>query len=77
VVTTGRKSGERAYNPTSRFIVKCHRPDGTYACHLCYRYRERDTICESQEGLVNHVANKHDVREYEGDPDIREVSKSW
>jgi len=64
---------ERTYLLGNRFIVKCHREKAGFACVLCYRYRDRDTICESIGGLVKHVWAKHDVAEYESDPDIKEV----
>jgi hypothetical protein len=64
------------YLLTRRFIFKCHREDSGYACYLCYCYNDRDTLCRSEEGLVSHVTNKHSVREYVGDRDIRELGRS-
>jgi hypothetical protein len=58
---------------SNRFIVKCHREGGGYACYLCYRRRGIDTLCRGMESLVNHVMDKHDIAEYESDPDIRET----
>ncbi|KAK4104335.1 hypothetical protein N658DRAFT_250769 [Parathielavia hyrcaniae] len=67
----------RTYLLTRRFLFKCHRPmvgGGTeYACYLCLRHRDRDTICRTEEGLVSHVTKRHGVAEYEADRDIREV----
>ena len=67
---------DRGYIITSRFLDKCHREDGGFACFLCYRFRDRDTLCRWPESLVNHIAEKHDIRELEGDADIRDVSKT-
>lgn len=64
------------YLLTRRFIFKCHREDSGYACYLCCLYNDRDTLCRSEEGLVNHVTSKHSVREYSGDRDIKELGRS-
>lgn len=45
-----------------------------YACYLCYRNRERDTLLKTLRGLVGHVRDKHDIREYEVEVDIRDVT---
>ncbi|KAK0614583.1 hypothetical protein B0T14DRAFT_311306 [Immersiella caudata] len=66
----------RTFSLTGRFLAKCHRPGGGYACWLCARFRERDTICESVEGLVRHIKGKHGIGEVEGDADVREVRGS-
>ncbi|KAK4160606.1 hypothetical protein QBC43DRAFT_325272 [Cladorrhinum sp. PSN259] len=68
----------RSFVLTPRFMAKCHREAGIgagegYACYLCVCNRDRDTLCKSEEGLVNHVASKHGVDEYLGERDIREV----
>jgi len=65
---------ERTFLLGNRFIIKSHREKAGYGCVLCYRYRDRDTICESIAGLVKHVWQKHDVAEYESDDGIREIS---
>jgi len=66
----------RQYLLSRRFILKCHRRGSGYACYLCFRYRDRDTLCNSEESLVSHVTSKHSVREYAGDPDIREQNRT-
>jgi len=63
---------ERTYFINNRFIVKCHREGAGFACILCFRYREADTLCETAQRFVNHVWKKHSVAEYEMDPDIEE-----
>lgn len=64
---------ERTYLIGNRFVIKCHREKMGFACVLCARFRERDTILESAQGLVRHVWQKHSVEEYESDPDIRDI----
>jgi hypothetical protein len=64
---------ERTYLLGNRFVVKCHREQAGFACVLCARYRDKDTVCATAEGLVKHVWRSHEVGEYEDDVDIREV----
>lgn len=64
---------ERTYLVGNRFVVKCHRERMGFACALCARFRDRDTVLESAQGLVRHVWQKHDAEEYELEPDIRET----
>ncbi|KAK0638592.1 hypothetical protein B0T16DRAFT_462357 [Cercophora newfieldiana] len=66
----------RTFSLTGRFLAKCHRPGGGYACYLCARHRDRDTVCGGVEGLVRHIAGRHGIREVEGDGDVREVRGS-
>jgi hypothetical protein len=66
----------RTYLLTRRFIFKCHRESSGYACYLCFRHRDRDTLCRSEEGLVSHVTSKHSISEYEGDRDIRDLNQT-
>jgi hypothetical protein len=64
---------DRTFLLGNRFVVKCHREGRGFACVLCSTSRDRDTICESAEGLVRHVWQKHEVGEYLTDVDIREI----
>jgi hypothetical protein len=66
----------RTYLLTKRFVFKCHREDDGYACYLCFRHRDRDTLWRSEESLVSHVTSKHSIAEYEGDRDIREINRT-
>lgn len=80
VVTHNERTGKeeveyRSYLLTTRFFVKCHREGGGYACYLCSKHRERDTVCKREESLVDHVGEKHSIGEYEGDGDIRGVTR--
>ncbi|KAK1750142.1 hypothetical protein QBC47DRAFT_332558 [Echria macrotheca] len=66
----------RRFALTGRFLVKCHRERAGFTCYLCWRFRERDTLCPSVESLVGHVAEEHYISEYAGEADIREVTRS-
>lgn len=66
----------RAYLLTKRFVFKCHREDAGYACYLCFRHRDHDTLCRSEESLVSHVTSNHSIAEYEGDRDIKEMDRT-
>ncbi|KAK1777619.1 hypothetical protein QBC45DRAFT_416358 [Copromyces sp. CBS 386.78] len=74
---TGKEEGVeyRSYLLTTRFFVKCHREGGGFACYLCSKHRERDTVCKREESLVDHVGEKHSIGEYEGDGDILDVTR--
>ena len=65
---------QRTFLLGNRFIVKCHREKAGFSCVLCYKHRDRDTICESVSGLIKHIWQKHEPEEYESDRDIREAS---
>ncbi|KAF4468405.1 hypothetical protein FALBO_4710 [Fusarium albosuccineum] len=62
---------EVEYIVTPRFVVKCHTPEGDYACLLCSRYRDGDVICETPDVLVGHIGRAHDVSELDREPDFR------
>jgi hypothetical protein len=57
-------------------VVKCHRENAGFACLLCYRFREKDTLLESVNGLIRHLWQRHEAQEIEDDEDIKEVSAS-
>lgn len=63
---------ERTYLVGNRFVIKSHRENGGFACILCYKNRDKDTLLESAQGLIRHVWQKHEVEEY-SDSDIKEV----
>lgn len=65
---------EVTFHVMNRFIVKCHREDGEFACVLCNRNRPVDTIWGSMNELVKHVQRAHDVGEYMREVDIKEVA---
>ena len=61
---------EREYQFGQRFVVKCHMPDGGYACVLCNKFREVDTICRDVDDLVDHLGKDHEVEEFEQETDF-------
>lgn len=61
---------EREFHLGQRFIVKCHTPDGDFACVLCSQHRDRDAICPTVKSLVNHVGRFHDIKELEREVDF-------
>ncbi|KAF3008320.1 hypothetical protein E8E14_007196 [Neopestalotiopsis sp. 37M] len=67
---------EREFHLGQRFIVKCHTPDGEFACVLCSRHREQDAICHSVKSLVNHVGRFHTVEELEREVDFAQHSRT-
>jgi hypothetical protein len=64
-------SEDRTYRLTNRFLVKCHREGGGFACYLCYQFRDTDTLCKTLEGLVGHVSKRHSAQDYDDELDIR------
>ena len=64
---------ERTYLLSNRFVIKSHRERVGFACVLCSRFRDRDTIVASAQGLVKHVWRRHNMDEYEAEPDIKEI----
>ncbi|RYN52133.1 hypothetical protein AA0114_g5016 [Alternaria tenuissima] len=65
----------RTFRIRNRFIVKCHRDTGGFACVLCARFKESDTVCRGIESLMDHLWREHTSEELERDVDIVEISK--
>ncbi|KAJ4375768.1 hypothetical protein N0V83_001045 [Neocucurbitaria cava] len=63
----------REFRLGQRFALKCHTPDGEYACTICNKNRDVDAICRNVDALVKHVGTFHDVDELDGEFDLREV----
>ncbi|KAF1354160.1 hypothetical protein EJ07DRAFT_133962 [Lizonia empirigonia] len=63
----------REFRLGQRFAVKCHTPDGEYACVICSRNRDVDAICRNVESLVKHVGTYHEADELEREVDLRET----
>jgi hypothetical protein len=63
----------REFRLAQRFVLKCHTPDGEYACTICNRNRDVDAICRTVDSLVKHVGTFHDVEELEREADLRET----
>lgn len=62
----------RTFFVGTRFLVKCHRQGGGFACVLCSEYRDADTVCSEVRGLVEHMWREHTCAELEWDDDIGE-----
>lgn len=58
----------------AKFIVKCHTPEGEYACVLCCgpdsKYSGVVVLCDDPESLVDHVVKEHKIAEIEKEIDI-------
>ena len=63
----------REFRLGQRFAVKCHTPEGEYACVICSRERDSDAICRNVEALVKHVGTYQEVDELEREVDLRET----
>lgn len=63
----------REFRLGQRFALKCHTPDGEYACTICNKNRDVDAICRNVDSLVKHVGTFHEVDELEREVDLREV----
>ena len=60
----------KVYLVGTRFLVKCHRKGGGYACVLCTKYKDADTVCAETRALVDHLWKEHDCAELESDENI-------
>jgi hypothetical protein len=67
------KMAPQTFRIKNRFIVKCHRERGGFACVLCARFKESDTVCRGIEALMDHLWREHSSEELERDADIVEV----
>lgn len=67
------RGGEARYHILNRFLVKCHRSNGEFACVLCTRNRKVDTIWEDVRAFAKHISRAHDANEYFMEVDIEEV----
>ncbi|KAH4052793.1 hypothetical protein HBH49_090760 [Parastagonospora nodorum] len=63
----------REFRLGQRFALKCHTPDGEYACIICSKGRDVDAICRNVDALVKHVGTFHDADELVREVDLREV----
>jgi hypothetical protein len=66
------KAVPRTFLVKNRFVVKCHREYGGFACALCARFKESDTVCREIGALVDHLWREHTSDELERDEDIVE-----
>ncbi|KAJ4985301.1 hypothetical protein SVAN01_09246 [Stagonosporopsis vannaccii] len=52
------------------FVVKCHRAGGGFACVLCAKYGDTDTVGRSIAALMEHLWKEHSAEDLERDEDI-------
>ena len=67
------RDSERVFLVQQRFIVKCHREGGGFACVICSRCRERDTVTQTARDLVDHSWKELTCKELGEDEDIVEI----
>jgi len=63
----------REFRLGQRFALKCHTPDGEYACTICNKNRDIDAICRTVDALVKHVGTYHDLDELDSEVDLKEM----
>ncbi|KAF9775792.1 hypothetical protein IL306_006077 [Fusarium sp. DS 682] len=61
---------ELEFHISPRFVIKCHTPEGEFACVLCSRFRDGDVLCPTADTLINHIGREHTVAEMEREPDF-------
>jgi hypothetical protein len=59
----------------NRFVIKCHREGAGFACVLCARFKESDTVCRRVEALMEHLWKDHTSEELEKDDDVFEIDE--
>lgn len=74
VIVKEQKQKMVRFRVPAKFVVKCHTPEGDYACVLCCGprgdYSGVVVLCDDPEALVDHVAKDHDASEIEKEIDI-------
>lgn len=70
MLSRGRHPGRKAFLVRNEFVVKCHRVGGGFACALCAKYGEADTVCRDVGGLMEHLWREHSCGDLERDGDI-------
>ncbi|KAF9698952.1 hypothetical protein EKO04_003099 [Ascochyta lentis] len=72
VDSTGRLTRGKRFLIRNRFVIKCHRSNGGFACVLCANCRDADTVCRTIEALMEHLWKEHTSEDMERDSDIIE-----
>lgn len=62
----------RTFRVQNRFVIKCHRETGGFACVLCARFRASDTVCREIGALMEHLWKEHSSEDMGRDEDIVE-----
>ncbi|KAF2997349.1 hypothetical protein E8E13_003608 [Curvularia kusanoi] len=71
VMETGKRlPRHQKFLVRNEFVVKCHRPGGGFACVLCAKFGEADTVCRSIAALMEHLWKQHTAGDLEKDEDI-------
>jgi hypothetical protein len=65
----------RVFLVKNRFVIKSHREGAGFACVLCARFRESDTVCKEVGALMEHLWKDHTSEELEKDDDVFEVDE--
>lgn len=73
VLEDGRRNSGKAFLIGNRFVVKSHRETGGFACVLCNRFSNHDTVCSEIAELLDHVWKEHKAEELEADKDVRQI----
>lgn len=67
---SGCDSKRKSFLVRNVFVVKCHRVGGGFACVLCARFGDADTVCRSIAALMEHLWKEHTAEDLEKDEDI-------
>lgn len=70
VESQGRFPRRKRFLVRNVFVVKCHRPGSGFACVLCAKYGDADTVCRSIAALMEHLWKEHSAEDLERDGDI-------
>ncbi|KAF1913891.1 hypothetical protein BDU57DRAFT_454979 [Ampelomyces quisqualis] len=69
----GHERKRRVFLVKNRFTIKCHREGKGFACVLCARFKESDTVCREIGALMEHLWREHSSDELDKDVDIFEI----
>lgn len=72
VDSAGRRPRAKRFLVRNRFVVKCHRQFGGFACVLCAKYGDADTVCRTIGALMEHLWKEHTSEDMERDCDVVE-----
>lgn len=76
IIADGCKGAKRrVFLVKNRFVIKCHREGTGFACVLCARFKESDTVCRDVGLLMDHMWKEHSGEELEKDDDIFEIDE--
>lgn len=65
----------RVFLVKNRFVIKCHKEGQGFACILCARFKESDTVCRELGALMDHLWREHTSQELEKDDDVFEIDE--